>query len=206
MRDNRQMNENASHLQATGTLSLRSTDIDALGGAFFTQLHPTPLPDPYWVARSEVTTRQLGLSPNWMDGKDALALLVGNQVAQVPSPLATVYSGHQFGVWAGQLGDGRAIFARANSPRPGDPAQGRRSHALLPRWRWSRGAAQFDSRVFVQRSHAWAGNPHNASTVHRRIRPSHLSGGNRNGGRCHPRGPQLHSFWPLRAFLVPQSA
>jgi uncharacterized protein YdiU (UPF0061 family) len=110
MRDNRQMNENASHLQATGTLSLRSTDIDALGGAFFTQLHPTPLPDPYWVARSEVTTRQLGLSPNWMDGEDALALLVGNQVAQSPSPLATVYSGHQFGVWAGQLGDGRAIL------------------------------------------------------------------------------------------------
>jgi hypothetical protein len=25
-------------------------------------------------------------------------------------PLATVYSGHQFGVWAGQLGDGRAIL------------------------------------------------------------------------------------------------
>ena len=24
-------------------------------------------------------------------------------------PLASVYSGHQFGVWAGQLGDGRAI-------------------------------------------------------------------------------------------------
>lgn len=27
------------------------------------------------------------------------------------SPYATAYAGHQFGVWAGQLGDGRAIFA-----------------------------------------------------------------------------------------------
>ena len=26
------------------------------------------------------------------------------------SPLAQVYSGHQFGVWAGQLGDGRGIL------------------------------------------------------------------------------------------------
>ena len=32
-------------------------------------------------------------------------------------PLATVYSGHQFGVWAGQLGDGRAILL-------GETAQG----------------------------------------------------------------------------------
>jgi uncharacterized protein YdiU (UPF0061 family) len=40
--------------------------------------------------------------------------LAGNQLAvggiEFSSPIATVYSGHQFGVWAGQLGDGRAIL------------------------------------------------------------------------------------------------
>ena len=31
------------------------------------------------------------------------------------SPVATVYSGHQFGVWAGQLGDGRALLQKVNN-------------------------------------------------------------------------------------------
>lgn len=30
--------------------------------------------------------------------------------ADVPAPLASAYAGHQFGVWAGQLGDGRALL------------------------------------------------------------------------------------------------
>jgi uncharacterized protein YdiU (UPF0061 family) len=37
-------------------------------------------------------------------------LLSGNRVAARSQPLSAVYSGHQFGVWAGQLGDGRAIL------------------------------------------------------------------------------------------------
>lgn len=43
-----------------------------------------------------------------------LSLLAGNvleaQEYQFSNPIATAYSGHQFGVWAGQLGDGRAIL------------------------------------------------------------------------------------------------
>ena len=33
-----------------------------------------------------------------------------NQGSEGPAPIATVYAGHQFGVWAGQLGDGRALL------------------------------------------------------------------------------------------------
>ena len=40
----------------------------------------------------------------------ALAVLAGNQVPAGIRPFASVYSGHQFGVWAGQLGDGRALL------------------------------------------------------------------------------------------------
>jgi len=37
-------------------------------------------------------------------------VLAGHRPLEGFSPLAMVYSGHQFGVWAGQLGDGRALL------------------------------------------------------------------------------------------------
>jgi serine/tyrosine/threonine adenylyltransferase len=78
---------------------------------------PTPLPDPYWIAVSTEAAELVGISldsnqlpqdPDW------LAVLAGNsaELGQhlFPKPMATAYSGHQFGHWAGQLGDGRAIL------------------------------------------------------------------------------------------------
>jgi uncharacterized protein YdiU (UPF0061 family) len=82
----------------------------SLGPAFYTRLRPTPLPDPYWVGRSEALRRELGLDADWFGSADALEVLTGNRIPSGGDPLATVYSGHQFGVWAGQLGDGRAIL------------------------------------------------------------------------------------------------
>ncbi len=82
----------------------------ALDAAFFTDLRPTPLPEPYWVGRSEPLARTLGLDPRWMQSDDALQALTGNTLLPGSRPLASVYSGHQFGQWAGQLGDGRAIL------------------------------------------------------------------------------------------------
>jgi uncharacterized protein YdiU (UPF0061 family) len=82
----------------------------ALGPAFHTRLAPTPLPAPYWVGRSPSVAATLGLDADWLSGDAALGALTGNAPLQGADPLATVYSGHQFGVWAGQLGDGRAIL------------------------------------------------------------------------------------------------
>jgi serine/tyrosine/threonine adenylyltransferase len=78
---------------------------------------PTPLPDPYWIAVSTEAAELVGIplgpkqlpqDPEW------LALLAGNPSELggrlFPKPMATAYSGHQFGHWAGQLGDGRAIL------------------------------------------------------------------------------------------------
>ncbi len=78
---------------------------------------PSPIPNPYWVAFSPscakligvpVGANQLPTDKQWLD------LLAGNSLKtnthQFPHPIASVYSGHQFGVWAGQLGDGRAIL------------------------------------------------------------------------------------------------
>jgi len=82
----------------------------ALGPAFFTYLQPTPVPQPYWVGVSQSATRALGLPPGWLASDEALQAFSGNQLLPGSQPLATVYSGHQFGLWAGQLGDGRAIL------------------------------------------------------------------------------------------------
>ncbi|WPH22915.1 protein adenylyltransferase SelO [Variovorax paradoxus] len=82
----------------------------ALGPAFLTELRPTPLPDPYWVGHSEAAARMLGLPADWRQSAGTLAALTGNLPVAGTQPFATVYSGHQFGVWAGQLGDGRAIM------------------------------------------------------------------------------------------------
>lgn len=82
----------------------------ALGEDFFTALAPKPLPAPYWVGRSHTVARELGLSADQLSSDALLQALSGNRHIAGTRPLASVYSGHQFGVWAGQLGDGRAIL------------------------------------------------------------------------------------------------
>jgi uncharacterized protein YdiU (UPF0061 family) len=82
----------------------------ALGEDFYTRLAPQPLPQPYWVGRSESVARALGMNDAWLDSADLLGALSGNLQLAGTQPLSGVYSGHQFGQWAGQLGDGRAIL------------------------------------------------------------------------------------------------
>ena len=82
----------------------------ALGEDFFTALAPTPLPAPFWVGRSDAVAHELGLSADQLSSDSLLQALSGNRHITGTRPLASVYSGHQFGVWAGQLGDGRAIL------------------------------------------------------------------------------------------------
>lgn len=82
----------------------------ALGPAFHTALPPQPLPAPYWVGQSRAVGELLGLPSDWVDSAELLQALSGNRPLAGSAPVATVYSGHQFGVWAGQLGDGRALL------------------------------------------------------------------------------------------------
>ena len=73
---------------------------------FYEPVKPTPLVRAKLVAISKSCQEMLGLklTPNemksWLNGETRLE---GDQ------QISTRYSGHQFGVWAGQLGDGRAI-------------------------------------------------------------------------------------------------
>ena len=76
--------------------------------AFGTRLAPTPMPSPYLVAANPSLAAALGFDVHELGEPGSLAVLAGNRVPRGAVPMAAVYSGHQFGVWAGQLGDGRA--------------------------------------------------------------------------------------------------
>ena len=82
----------------------------ALPPAFYTKLMPTPLPAPYFIAASARAAALVGLDVAGLASDDFVEFLSGNRVPPRSQPLSAVYSGHQFGVWAGQLGDGRAIL------------------------------------------------------------------------------------------------
>jgi len=79
-----------------------------LGSAFHVVQPTQPMPGAHWVARSDDFAAELGWT-GWLNSDAALQLLAGNAQPD-GGTLATVYSGHQFGVWAGQLGDGRAVL------------------------------------------------------------------------------------------------
>lgn len=81
-----------------------------LGNAFYTLVNAAPLREVQWVARSDALAHTLGLPDDWWQSNTCLQALAGNEVLPGSQPLASVYSGHQFGVWAGQLGDGRALW------------------------------------------------------------------------------------------------
>jgi uncharacterized protein YdiU (UPF0061 family) len=77
--------------------------------ASYTRVDPTPVAAPRLLAWSDETGEMLGLArPASPDGL-AAEVLGGNRVLPGMQPYAARYGGHQFGHWAGQLGDGRAI-------------------------------------------------------------------------------------------------
>lgn len=78
-------------------------------GALFSRVSPTPVRAPRLVAASPECAELIGLDPSELDGEDFLRVVSGNALVPGMDPYAMVYGGHQFGHWAGQLGDGRAI-------------------------------------------------------------------------------------------------
>jgi uncharacterized protein YdiU (UPF0061 family) len=77
-------------------------------GVAVSRVQPTPVPAPRLLAWSHELGAELGLAAPAPDSA-ALAILAGNALAPGMQPYAARYGGHQFGRWAGQLGDGRAI-------------------------------------------------------------------------------------------------
>ena len=74
-----------------------------VSNACYTRVDPTPVAAPRLLAWSDAMGELLGIAKP--ANPDVLA---GNRVLPGMQPYAARYGGHQFGHWAGQLGDGRA--------------------------------------------------------------------------------------------------
>ncbi len=77
--------------------------------ACYSRVQPTPVAMPKLLAHASEVAELVGLHPNDFDRNRFATTLAGNHVAAGMAPYAACYGGHQFGNWAGQLGDGRAI-------------------------------------------------------------------------------------------------
>jgi serine/tyrosine/threonine adenylyltransferase len=78
-------------------------------GACFSRVSPTPVRSPRTVAVSHDVAALLGLSDEFVASSDFAEVFAGNRLLPGMEAAAACYGGHQFGNWAGQLGDGRAI-------------------------------------------------------------------------------------------------
>ena len=78
-------------------------------GAAYSRVLPTPVAAPRLVAFAPEVAALLDLSAADCRSPDFLEIFAGNRVLPGMDPFAMCYGGHQFGHWAGQLGDGRAI-------------------------------------------------------------------------------------------------
>ena len=79
-------------------------------GAVWSAVTPVPVAAPRLIAWSREMAESLGLSESDLTSQGWLDTLSGNGVQPGMYTYATCYGGHQFGSWARQLGDGRAIF------------------------------------------------------------------------------------------------
>ncbi|WP_425043901.1 protein adenylyltransferase SelO [Primorskyibacter sp. S87] len=76
--------------------------------AFYAQQAPVPVAAPRLVAFNETLARLIGITPGEVE--DMARVFAGNDLPQGAEPIAQLYSGHQFGHYNPQLGDGRAVL------------------------------------------------------------------------------------------------
>ena len=126
-----------------------SNSFASLGPNFSTELPPAALPSPSWGAVSPSCAAELGLPKDWWQREDwqALEVCSGNRQWPGMQPLASVYSGHQFGVWAGQLGDGRALLLGEANTSAGPREIQLKGSGLTPYSRMGDGRAVLRSTV-----------------------------------------------------------
>jgi uncharacterized protein YdiU (UPF0061 family) len=77
--------------------------------AGFSRVRPKQVSEPRLVSYSPEVASLLDLDVSNLDQEEFAAVFAGNRLLPGMDPNAVCYGGHQFGQWAGQLGDGRAI-------------------------------------------------------------------------------------------------
>ncbi|MDY0780896.1 YdiU family protein [Tenacibaculum sp. IB213877] len=77
--------------------------------ACFSYVEPKKTSNPKLIHVSNEMLQEIGLTEEDATSEEFLTIFSGNQIIENTHPYAMCYGGHQFGQWAGQLGDGRAI-------------------------------------------------------------------------------------------------
>ncbi len=78
-------------------------------GACYSRVMPTPVRDPKTIIYAHEVAGLLGISIDDCESRTFAEVFSGNRLLAGMEPYASCYGGHQFGHWAGQLGDGRVI-------------------------------------------------------------------------------------------------
>ncbi len=81
-----------------------------LPGEFYERADPTPVRAPVLIRLNRPLAADLGIDAEKLGSPEGLEILSGNRRAEGSEPIAMAYSGHQFGGFSPQLGDGRAIL------------------------------------------------------------------------------------------------
>lgn len=77
---------------------------------FYAHNEPSHVPQPTLIKVNDDLAGQLGIPTSFLQSAEAIGMFSGNQLPTNATPIAMAYAGHQFGGWAPQLGDGRALL------------------------------------------------------------------------------------------------
>lgn len=100
------LNHFTSHLPAD---TVTENYVRKVFNSAYSFVNPTIPSNPSLIHVSENVAKMLGFTTDFVNSKDFIDYFSGKVVIPNAKPYAMAYAGHQFGNWAGQLGDGRAI-------------------------------------------------------------------------------------------------
>jgi uncharacterized protein YdiU (UPF0061 family) len=86
-----------------------TNEVRQVSNVLFSYVDPTKTAQPKLIHASESVAEMVGILAEEIGSKSFLNVFSGNEILEGTRPYAMCYAGHQFGNWAGQLGDGRAI-------------------------------------------------------------------------------------------------
>lgn len=81
----------------------------SLDPLFYNEVEPTPLAKPYLISASADAAKLLGIDEDLYEDEDLVKIINGEKKLSGSKTFSMCYAGHQFGYFAGRLGDGRAI-------------------------------------------------------------------------------------------------
>ena len=86
-----------------------TNEIRQVKDTLFSYVNPVKPSSPKLIHASQEVAELVGISKDEIQSEEFLNVFSGKEILPESHPYAMCYAGHQFGNWAGQLGDGRAI-------------------------------------------------------------------------------------------------